>query len=103
MNTDNMTLEQKQALMNANLGGLQKEINAGSWSPHMEELIKAWGEKAAGLRWMHQQSAAKWKKQADRLTLSGIFITTLVSTASLATAGIEDSQTVMYVVGSVRF
>ena len=101
MNTDNMSLEQKQALMNANLGGLQKEINASSWSPHMEELIKAWGEKAAGLRWMHQKSATKWKKQADRLTLSGIFITTLVSTASLATAGIEDSQTVMYVVGSV--
>ena len=96
-----MSLEQKQALMNANLAGLQNELNAASWSDHMEELIKAWGEKAAGLRWMHNQSAAKWKKQADRLTLSGIFITTLVSTASLATAGIEDSQTVMYVVGGV--
>ena len=96
-----MSLEQKQALMNANLAGLQNELNAASWSDHMEELMKAWGEKAAGLRWMHNRSATKWKKQADRLTLSGIFITTLVSTASLATAGIEDSQTVMYVVGSV--
>ena len=96
-----MSLEQKQALMNANLAGLQNELNAASWSDHMEELMKAWGEKAAGLRWMHNRSASKWKKQADRLTLSGIFITTLVSTASLATAGIEDSQTVMYVVGSV--
>ena len=96
-----MSLEQKQALMNANLAGLQNELNASSWSDHMEELMKAWGEKAAGLRWMHNRSATKWKKQADRLTLSGIFITTLVSTASLATAGIEDSQTVMYVVGSV--
>ena len=96
-----MSLEQKQALMNANLAGLQNELNAASWSDHMEDLIKAWGEKAAGLRWMHNQSAAKWKKQADRLTLYGIFISTLVSTASLATAGIEDSQSVMYVVGGV--
>ena len=69
-----MSLEQKQALMNANLAGLQNELNAASWSDHMEDLIKAWGEKAAGLRWMHNQSAAKWKKQADRLTLYGIFI-----------------------------
>ena len=98
---NDMSVEQQHALKNANLAGLQNELNAASWSDHMEELIKAWGEKAAGLRWMHNQSASKWKKQADRLTLSGIFITTLVSTASLATAGIEDSQTVMYVVGGV--
>ena len=94
-------LEEKQAILEARRLKIQGELNAASWSPHMEELIKAWGEKAAGLRWMHNQSASKWKKQADRLTLSGIFITTLVSTASLATAGIEDSQTVMYVVGGV--
>ena len=43
-----MSLEQKQALMNANLSGLQNELNAASWSDHMEDLIKAWEEKTEG-------------------------------------------------------
>ena len=70
-----MSLEQKQALMNVT-HRLQNELNAASWSDHMEELIKAWGEKAAGLRWMHNQSAAKWK-QADRLTFQYFYYTSI--------------------------
>jgi hypothetical protein len=98
-----MSKEQQEALMAANLGGLKKKLNAESWSPHMENLMKMWGEKAAGLRWMHGHSAGKWKAISDRLTIYGIFVTTFASTAAIATANIEGDAKVpvTYAIGGI--
>jgi hypothetical protein len=101
MATSEMTVEQQQALQAANLGNLKKKINADSWTSHMEDLMKKWGEKAAGLRWMHQQTQGKWKKTSDKLTIYGIVATTLASTASFATAGMENADAAMYAVGAI--
>merc|ERR1711977_728512 len=76
--------EQAAALQSAKLGGLKKKINAAGWSDNMELLLKNWGEKSAGLRFMHQHSGGVWKAWADKLSLSAILITTLSSSAALA-------------------
>ena len=100
-NDNPMSDEQQQALQSANLTNLKKKLNADSWSCHMEELMKSWGEKAAGLRWLHQSTQGKWKSVSDRLTVSGIIATTIASTATLATAGMSDTESVMYTVGAI--
>ncbi len=99
--TLNYSTEQKEALAAANLGGLKKKLNAASWSDHMEDLMKSWGEKAAGLRWMHGQAAGAWKKTSDRLTITSIVLTTLSSAAAFGGAGMEDNEMLMYILGGV--
>ena len=38
----------------------QKRIeNAMSWHPKQEKLIKSWGEKALGYRWIHHRCAVR--------------------------------------------
>ena len=93
-------LDQKAALAAANMGALQKAQNAASWSEHMEELMKAWGEKAAGLRWIHGRDSGQWKAFADKLSLWGIILTTVASTAAVATANM-DAPAVTYSIGGI--
>lgn len=93
--------ESEAASKQAELTELRKKLNAASWSPELEELMKSWGEKAAGLRWMHQSAAGTWKGMADRLSLWGIGVTSLASTASLVTAGIDGGEYLMYGVGAL--
>ena len=95
-----MNTDQKAALAAANMGALQKEQNASSWSDHMEELMKAWGEKAAGLRWIHSKDAGVWKGFADKLSMWGIVLTTVASTAAVATANM-DSPPITYTIGGI--
>lgn len=95
------SLEQEEALRAAEWGGLKKKLNAASWSEHMEDLMKAWGEKAAGLRWMHTNASGSWKGFSDRLALTGIVLTTLGSAAAFGGAGSEDNEAIMYGLGAL--
>ena len=97
---DEQTTDQKAAIAAANMGALRKLQNASSWSNHMEELMKSWGEKAAGLRWIHSQDAGKWKSFADKLSMWGIVLTTIASTAAVATADVN-SPAATYTIGGV--
>lgn len=96
-----LSVEQQEAIRSVELGGLKKKLNAASWSDHMEDLMKAWGEKAAGLRWMHNQAAGSWKGFSDKLAITGIVLTTLSSAAAFGGAGGENEQAVMYVLGGM--
>ena len=97
----NMTTDEQSALAAVHAASLQKKQNEDSWNDRAEDMMKAWGEKAAGLRWMHQKQGGIWKKFADKLTLWGIGITTFVSSASLVTAGIENAEYIMYGIGGI--
>ena len=104
MSSQELNADAKQALASAQLADLKKQVNAGSWNDNMEELIKTWGEKAAGLRFMHQHSGGIWKKFSDELSLWSIGITTLTSAVSLAAASIDDNESkniVLYIVGGI--
>ena len=100
----NLSVEAQQALAATRLGDLKKQINAASWSDNMEHLLKNWGEKAAGLRFMHNNAGSYWKGLSNKLTLYGIFITTVASTVSLVSASVDDidaKNSIMYAVGGV--
>ncbi len=101
MEEQNMSTDEQGALAAVHYAGIQKKLNEESWNDRAEDMMKAWGEKAAGLRWMHQKQGGIWKKFADKLTLWGIGITTFVSSASLVTAGIENAEYIMYGIGGI--
>jgi hypothetical protein len=99
-----MSVEAQEALINAKRSSLVKKINAASWTPHMELLMKQWGEKSAGLRFIHSKSATKWKNFSNNLTLTTIIISTVSSAVSLTATSVEDEYTknaILYGVGAV--
>ena len=77
-----------------NLDNLKLENNIEyTWNESIEKLMKQWGEKSAGLRYMHNISSHQWKNLADNLTLISIIITSLASTISLISTNIENENT----------
>mgnify|MGYP000897074242 CR=1 FL=1 len=99
-----MSIEAEEALASVKMAGIRKKINAGSWNNNMENLMKTWGEKSAGLRFMHDNAAGSWKKFSNTLTLWSIGITTLASGTSLIAASIDDEDSknlVLYIVGGI--
>lgn len=52
----------------------------------LESLLRTWGEKAAGLRWMHLHSANHWRSTDQHLNMMGIFLSSVVSASSLTGA-----------------
>ena len=54
--------------------------------------MKQWGEKAAGLRFMHAHSGGKWKAFANKLAISGIIVTGVASTMSLIATSVKDDE-----------
>ena len=67
-----------------------------------ENLLREWGEKAAGLRWMHRNSANYWRGVDKRLNLLGISLSSFVSASSLIGA-IEDIVPLTLVMTAVGF
>lgn len=99
-----MSTEAQEALANTKLAGLRKKLNAESWNDNMEKLMKMWGEKAAGLRFMHSTAGGSWKGFSDKLTLTGILITGIASSLSLVATSIDNEDTkngVLFAVGGV--
>ena len=47
---DKLSVDEKEALASTKLAGLRKKLNAEAWTDNMEDLMKQWGEKSAGLR-----------------------------------------------------
>jgi len=100
----NISLDAKKALASAQLGELKKKANAGTWNTHMEFLIKSWGEKAAGLRYLHDNASGRWRGFSNKLSLASIVIGVLSSGVSLVSTSIEDEESknaVLYAVGGV--
>ena len=92
MSAENLGAGEQEALATARLGDLRKKVNAESWSENMEVLMKQWGEKAAGLRFMHSHSGGKWKGFANKLSITGIVVTGVASTMSLIATSIDDEE-----------
>ena len=100
----NLGAGEQEALVSARLGDIRKRVNAESWSDNMEKLIADWGEKAAGLRFMHDHSGGGWKKIANDLAFTGILVTSVASSISLVATSVEDPDVkngILYVVGGI--
>ena len=92
MSAENLGAGEQEALASARLGDLRKKVNAESWSENMEVLMKQWGEKAAGLRFMHSHSGGIWKKFSNQLSITGIVVTGVASTVTLVATSIDDED-----------
>ena len=92
MSAENLNSGEAEALATARLGDLRKKVNAESWSHNMENLMKQWGEKAAGLRFMHAHSGGQWKAFANKLAITGIVVTGVASTLSLIATSVDDQD-----------
>ena len=94
----------QEAITSVKLANMRKRLNAEGWSDNMENLMKNWGEKAAGLRFMHATAGGSWKKFSNQLSIAGIIVTSFASTISLVATSIDDDETktsVMYGVGAI--
>ena len=101
---ENLGAGEQEALVSARLGDLRKKVNAESWSPNMESLMKQWGEKAAGLRFMHAHSGGIWKKFSNNLSIAGIVVTGVASTITLIATSVDDESVkngILFGVGGV--
>ena len=101
---ENLGAEEKEALASTKLAGLRKKLNAEAWTDNMEDLMKQWGEKSAGLRFIHSIAGNSWKKFSNQLSITGIIITSFASTVSLIATSLDDEQAktnVMYAVGGI--
>ncbi len=86
-------VEMQSELSDSLLYDLKKQSTNEPWTPHMEELMKSWGEKAAGLRYMHSGAAKYWRRLANKMTMCGILITSVASILSLVSGTIDDPVT----------
>ena len=96
--------EAKQALASVQFSDFKKKVNAASWSNHMELLMKTWGEKSAGLRFMHNSASGHWRGVSNKLSLCGIGVSTAAAVISLVAASVEDPDTknaALFIVGGV--
>ncbi len=84
--------ETELALAEVQQAGLKKKINAGSWNCEYENIITSWGEKASGLRYMHNNSAGYWRSVSNNLTLYSIIATSVASAASLVAGSVDDTS-----------
>jgi hypothetical protein len=84
--------EAELALAEVQQAGLKKKINAGSWNDEYENIITSWGEKASGLRYMHNNSAGYWRSVSNNLTLYSIIATSIASAASLVAGSVDDTS-----------
>lgn len=97
-------LEEVAALSAAKLDGLRKKINAASWNDDLERLLKGWGEKAAGLRYMHNSASGYWRDWGNTLTMVSIIVSSVAGGVSLLATGLDDQDAkdaVMFAVGGV--
>ena len=68
----------------------EKVVHSKQWEQsNIEELLRSWGEKAGGLRWMHVYSATHWRFVDARMNYIGITLSSVISASSLT--GIAES------------
>ena len=69
------------------------------WNNSIEDLLKCWGEKGAGLSILHSKDRKYWRKKSNIISIASILITTLSSSLSLSSTSSNYYESIMYLVG----
>tara|TARA_Y100000591_G_scaffold331715_1_gene366521 strand:- start:11386 stop:12096 length:711 start_codon:yes stop_codon:yes gene_type:complete len=77
------------------------DIKIKIWNDNIEQLLKCWGEKCAGLSIMHQNDRRYWRNESNKFSIASILITTLSSSLSLSTTSSAYHEYIMYLVGII--
>lgn len=78
----------------------KKKQIAESWSDEQEQILKKWAEKAAGYRWLHEQSARHYRQLNNNLMYPQIIISTVAGVGGfgITTSG-EGSKFALFAYG----
>ena len=68
----------------ARASNTRKRLVEASWDKPTEEMIAAWGEKAAGMRWMHLKASKQWSRWANMTGMIALAITSAASVVGFA-------------------
>lgn len=98
-NDESPDTDLEAAISQVKFSGLQKQLNKEAWNTHVEDLLRSWGEKAAGLRWMHLQEAAINKSLSKKLSIPIVAITTLSGMGSFGSGSSGGSPYMFYCIG----
>ena len=103
---ENVTISEQELTLDKKSKELKKRFNSESWNDDTELLMKQWGEKSGGLRYMHAYSSRMWRNFSNRLSITGIFVTSIASGLSLIATGVDDEKTknaILFGVGGIGF
>lgn len=75
------------------------KLDIKEWNNSIEDLLKSWGEKGAGLSIMHSKDRKYWRKKSNMISIASILITTISSSLSLSSTSSNYYETIMYLVG----
>ena len=97
-------LDVEHAVKQAKANALEKSLNESAWSEASESLLQKWGEKAAGLKWMHNQDSRKFKAMAMKYSLPLVLMSTLAGVGGIGSASISSAGQVvaLYTVGAIN-
>jgi hypothetical protein len=75
----------------------KKKKIAEGWSDEQEQILKKWAEKAAGYRWLHEQSARHYRRLNNRLVYPQILINTIAGVGGFGITTSGESRQFAYV------
>ena len=84
---------------NKNIETQENNLAIKEWNNSIEDLLKSWGEKSAGLSIMHSKDRKYWRKKSNIISIASILITTLSSSLSLSSTSSNYYESIMYLVG----
>ena len=58
---------------------INKNVQIKEWNDSIEELLKCWGEKTAGLSIIHDNDRKYWREKSNHISIASILITTVSS------------------------
>lgn len=75
------------------------EIPEQKWNEELENLMKAWGEKAAGNKELHLMSARKWQMFSNRMYTPLLLLNTIGGVGSIGSTGSTNNHYIMICIG----
>jgi hypothetical protein len=99
---EDKNLDERMALEAARLRMLKKKVNADSWTNELEDLMKAWGEKAAGYRELHRKAGQLWSSRSNRMYIPLMMFTTLGGVTTFSSLGGDTNIYMMAVLGALN-
>ena len=75
------------------------EIPEQKRDDELENLMKAWGEKTAGNKELHLQSARKWQLFSNRMYMPLMILTTVGGVGSIGSTSVSNNEYIMIGIG----
>lgn len=70
----------------------KKDQIAQSWNKEQEKILKIWAEKAAGYRWLHEESARHYRRLNNRFVYPQIFFSTLAGMGGIGMTSADSGE-----------